>query len=91
MDLVLDGKIESEDEMRIFWTRTPASIYTDFAHHITVPICTILTKMLALGNIGLLHANIPHARLLDPKACKGDSITPPGVDQRENVSPAKAR
>lgn len=34
MNLVLDGKIESEDEMRIFWTRTPASIYTDFAHRI---------------------------------------------------------
>lgn len=38
--------------------------------------------LLALGNIDLLHANIPHARLLDPKACKGDTITPPGVGQK---------
>lgn len=49
----------------------------------------------ALWNIGLLHANIPDTRLLDPKACKGDTITPPGVDQKqmvdENVSPAQAR
>jgi hypothetical protein len=41
MDLVLDGKIGSEDEMRKFWTRTPASIYTDLHITSTVPICTI--------------------------------------------------